>query len=398
MLQLLERLVEAESPSKDPESQAGVQAALISEMEELDFRVRRIPGRATGGHLLAVPRQRQRNRPIQVLIGHCDTVWPKGALGSMPITLRSGRMTGPGVYDMKGGLTVMVYALRALQATGLRPHVTPVAFVNSDEEIGSSESRRVVERLAKIADRVLVLEPALGDNGALKTARKGVGQFTIRVRGRAAHAGLEPTKGVSAILELSHLVQRLFALNDPEQGITVNVGTIDGGMRPNVVAPESTATVDVRVMTLEQARRLERAIRSLRPQTPGATLEVEGGVDVPPMERTPGNRRLWQRARVTARELGIEIEECLAGGGSDGNIASLYAPTLDGLGPIGGGAHAVHEYIQLDSLVERSALLALLLLEGSLGSPSSASPRASYLSRGPGASKGADDADSLLDL
>ena len=359
----LERLVSAESPSQDPSSQAVVQAALTEELQANGFRVRQVPGRETGGHLLAVPRNRTRGKPLQALIGHCDTVWPRGTLSSMPITIRAGRMTGPGIYDMKGGLVLMIFALRALAQLGLDPEVLPVVFVNSDEEIGSGESRRTVERLSKIADRVLVLEPALGEVGALKTARKGVGQFTIRVSGKAAHAGLEPSKGVSAILELSHVVQKLFALNDPDSGITVNVGTIDGGMRPNVVAPESTADVDVRVLTTQQARQVEAAIRSLAPVTPGAVLTVEGDLDIPPLERTPRNRLLWRRAQAIAKEIDLDLEECLAGGGSDGNVASLFAPTLDGLGPVGAGAHATHEFIQLDSMVERGALLALLLLE-----------------------------------
>lgn len=363
MYEVLERLVTAESPSQDPASQADVQAALTRELEASGFRVRRLRGRETGGHLLAVPRERRRHQCVQALIGHCDTVWPRGTLGTMPITIRAGRMTGPGIYDMKGGLVLMIFALRAIAEQGLELEVLPVVFINSDEEIGSNESRRTVERLSKIADRIFVLEPAMGETGALKTARKGVGQFKIRVSGRAAHAGLEPSQGVSAILELSHVVQKLFALNDPASGITVNVGTIDGGLRPNVVAPESTADVDVRVLTTQQARQVEAAIRSLEPETPGAVLRVEGQVNIPPLERTPRNRLLWRRAQAAARELDFELEECLAGGGSDGNVTSLYAPTLDGLGPVGAGAHALHEFIKLDSMVERGALLALLLSE-----------------------------------
>ena len=363
MYKALERLVAAESPSQDPASQAEVQEALTYELLASDFRVRRLPGNKTGGQLLAARRDRRRGKPIQALIGHCDTVWPTGTLSKMPITVRAGRMTGPGIYDMKGGLVLMIFALRAIADQDLELEVEPVVFVNSDEEMGSGESRRTVERLSRIADRVFVLEPAMGEAGALKTARKGVGQFTIRVSGKAAHAGLEPSQGVSAILELSHVVQRLFALNDPENGVTVNVGTIDGGMRPNVVAPEGSADVDVRVLTTQQAREVEMAVRSLEPSTPGAVLRVEGSVDIPPLERTPRNRLLWRRARAVATELDLDLQECLAGGGSDGNVASLFAPTLDGLGPIGAGAHATHEFIQLDSMVERGALLALLLLE-----------------------------------
>ncbi len=336
-------------------------AVLREAYEGIGYRVRRYRGSESCGVLLAAPRKRRRGRPLQVALGHCDTVWPLGTLETMPIHLNDGKMTGPGIYDMKGGLVMTIFALAALQEAGIEPEVTPVALVNSDEEVGSGESKRAVQRLAAIADRVLVLEPAYGREGQLKTARKGVGQFTIRVKGKASHAGLAPGEGVSAILELSLVVQKLFALNDPEQGITVNVGTIDGGMRPNVVAPESSAAVDVRVVTSEQGRQIERAIHGLEPETPGATLEVEGGVGTPPLERTPRNRKLWYLARELGAELDLELDECLAGGASDGNTTSLFTPTLDGLGAVGGGAHAVHEFVEVDSLVERGALLALLL-------------------------------------
>ena len=359
---LLERLVRCESPSRHPRLQLQVLDLLIHELNRLDYRVRHIPGEQTGGYLLGVPRRRRRGRPVQILVGHCDTVWPEGTLQEMPITRRAGKMTGPGVFDMKGGLAQITHVLRAFRVLGMEPEVTPLVFVNSDEEIGSDESRSLVKRVSRIADRVLVLEPAFGPRGMLKTARKGVGQFNILVRGKAAHAGLEPTKGISAILELSLVVQQLFALNDPDNGLTVNVGTIDGGLRSNVVAPESRASVDVRVVSLEQARRVETAIRALEPQNPEAEIEVTGGFVLPPMEPTPGNQALWRLAQAAAAELGVEIEDCLAGGGSDGNISSQYAPTLDGLGPRGDGAHAIHEHVLLDSLMERGALLGLLML------------------------------------
>lgn len=363
---LLQTLVEAESPSRDPESQEKVLAILAEELESLEYRTVRTPGTTSAGVLLGIPRARVRQRPVQVLIGHCDTVWPLGMLEQMPITMRAGKMTGPGIYDMKGGLVLALYALKALRETGVEPEVTPVLLVNSDEEVGSGDSKRVVERFSKIADRVFVMEPAYGRKGKLKTARKGVGQFTVRVKGRAAHAGLAPGEGVSAILELSLLVQKLFALNDPEAGITVNVGTIDGGMRPNVVAPESSAVIDVRVVDLDQARRIEEAIHGLRAETPGAKLTVEGSVGIPPLERTPRNRKLWRRVRELSAELDLEIGQCLAGGGSDGNTSSQYTATLDGLGAVGGGAHAVHEFVHLDSLIERAALLAFLVASPAL--------------------------------
>lgn len=364
---LLRRLVESESPSREPAAQAAVQALLAAELERLGYHVRRHPGRESGGFLTAAPGERPRKRPIQILVGHSDTVWPLGTLASRPVAAADGRMRGPGIFDMKGGLVQMVFALEALREAGEPLAVTPVVLVNSDEEIGSPDSRSVVRRLARAADRVLVLEPAMGRRGWLKNARKGVGQFDVRVSGRAAHAGLEPAKGVSAILELSRLVQRLDALNDPERGITVNVGTIDGGVRPNVVAPEARALVDVRVATLEQGREIEQKIRALEPQARGARVEITGGVDLPPMEKTPGNRALWRLARTAGRELGLELEARTAGGGSDGNTASRYAPTLDGLGAVGGGAHAVHEFVRLDRLAERAALLALLVAAPPLG-------------------------------
>lgn len=359
---LLERLVAAESPSRHPKLQKEVQAILIAELEALDYRVRVVPDARTGGYLLGVPRQRDRARPVQLLVGHADTVWPEGTLEEMPITRRAGKMTGPGSYDMKGGLSQIMHVLRALRDLDLEPEVTPLVFVNSDEEIGCDKSWATVGRLARVSDRVLVLEPAYGPRGKLKTSRKGVGQFRIKVHGKAAHAGLEPSKGISAILELSLVIQQLFALNDPDAGLSVNVGTIDGGLRSNVVAPESEATVDVRVVSLVQAQEVESAILALRPQNAGAELEVSGGFVLPPMEPTAGNQALWHLAQEAARELEVKIEDCLAGGGSDGNIASQFAPTLDGLGPRGDGAHARHEHVVLDSLIERGALLGLLLL------------------------------------
>jgi len=281
----------------------------------------------------------------------------------MPVEIRDGVVRGPGVYDMKGGLAQMVFALRALRDLGLEPTVTPVVFVNSDEEVGSRGSTRYVRRLARLVERVFVMEPSLGPSGRLKTARKGVGRFSVVVEGVPAHAGLDPGGGASAILELSYLIQALFALNDPARGITVNVGTIDGGLSPNVVAPGSHAVVDVRVPTLRDARRVQESILDLKPVTPGVKLRIEGGIGRPPMERTPGNRRLWETARRLGAEMGLNLEEGLAGGGSDGNTTSLFTATLDGLGAVGDGAHARHEFIFTHRMVERCALLALLLME-----------------------------------
>jgi glutamate carboxypeptidase len=265
------------------------------------------------------------------------------------------------VFDMKGGLAMMVLALGALRRQGISLPLTPVVFVNSDEEIGSHESRAQILRLARRVRRTWVLEPALGPAGHLKTARKGVARFTVRIYGRAAHAGLEPEAGASAILELSHVIRSLFALNDPARGVTVNVGTVDGGLRPNVIAPESRAVADVRVCSEADALRVEHAIRGLAPATPGTRLEVNGGFGRPPMERTPRNRRLWRLACEAAGRLDLELDEGLAGGGSDGSTTSLYTATLDGLGPVGAGAHATDECLFIGATLERAALLALLL-------------------------------------
>lgn len=362
MVELLERLVLFESPSQDPRSQARILRLLSEAFAHRGYGATIFHGKASGGMLLAKPDGRARHRPYQLVLGHCDTVWPIGTLQTMPARAEGDRFWGPGSYDMKAGLVQGLFAIEALAAVGANPlPVTPVFFINSDEETGSHDSTRVIARLARKADRCFVLEPSLGPEGHLKTARKGVGRFTIRVKGKAAHAGLDPGAGASAILELSHIIQKLFALNDAERGISVNVGTIDGGLSPNVIAPESTATVDVRVPTQGDAARIERIIRGIQAHTPGTTVEVEGSVGRPPMERTPGNQRLWLLAQRSASEIGIEIDQATAGGGSDGNTTSQLAPTLDGLGAVGAGAHAASEHLIVEKMVERSALLAKLL-------------------------------------
>ena len=364
MVQMLEQFARLESPTQEPESLLPVFDALGERLEALGLRPHRTPGRETGGCFVAFPRRRSKGCRVQLLLGHADTVWPRSTVETMPVRRDGDLLYGPGVYDMKGGLVIGVWALAALHALegGLEDlEVPPVFLVNSDEETGSEESERQILRLARVARRVFVLEPSLGAEGRLKTTRKGIGHFEIRIRGRAAHAGLDPEKGASAILELSHVVQRLFALSDPDRGTTVNVGRIDGGLRTNVVAPESRAWVDVRVPDQGEAERVEAEIRSLTATTPGTALEISGGFERPAMEPTPGNRALWHLARERAVALGFELQEGRAGGASDGNLTSPLVPTLDGLGPVGEGAHAEHEQVHIPSLTERAALLALLL-------------------------------------
>lgn len=362
MVALLVALVTAESPSSDPAAQAGPQALLIDQFEQLGYRIVHTPGQVTGGTLLAeAPTAGARAR--QLLLGHCDTVWPIGTLTTMPLVIEDGILRGPGAYDMKAGLVQGLFALRALRDLGLDPPLTPIFLVNSDEEIGSFESRAIIEAEAQRAARALILEPASGPTGKLKTARKGVGGFEIVVRGKAAHAGLEPEKGVSAILGMAQIIPALFALSDLSRGLTVNVGVITGGLQSNVIAPECRIEVDVRITSMDDAARVEQQIRALAPTLPGTTIAITGGFDRPPLERTPANRDLWLLAQRLGTEFGWPLEECAVGGGSDGNYTSLYTATLDGLGPVGDGAHAAHEHVVMAELVNRSALLARLLLE-----------------------------------
>jgi glutamate carboxypeptidase len=357
MLNLIQRMVLIR-----PETQAPVFALLREVLEDLGFRTRGVQGRGTAGHLLALPVQRERGRPPQLLVGHSDTVWPVDTLDEMPLKLEDGCLFGPGSFDMKAGLAQMIVALRAIRAAGLEPPATPVIFVNSDEETVSEDSKRYVEMLSRRCCRAFILEPSLGAEGWLKTARKGVGLFDVTIRGKAAHAGLDPEAGASAILELSHVIQSLHDLNDVTRGTTVNVGVIDGGIRSNVVAPVARARVDVRVMTREDGRRIEEAIYGLEPTTPGVRLEVTGAIRVPPLERTARNSRLWEEAKRVGHALGVELRDTTAGGGSDGNTTSLFTATLDGLGAVGDGAHAAHEHIDVDATLDRSALLAMLLM------------------------------------
>ena len=362
MVALLQALARAESPSTEPAAQAEVQRLLQEALAALGYQVELIPGEQSGGHLHARPAGAPRDGLRQLLLGHTDTVWPLGTLAEMPVAVQGNMVVGPGVYDMKAGLVQGIFALRALEALSLRPTLVPELFLNSDEEIGSPESTPHIRRLAAQMDRVFVLEPSLGPAGKLKTARKGVGQFRVLIRGKAAHAGLAPEEGRSAILELSHVIQKLFALNDPEAGVTVNVGTVQGGVRPNVVAAEARAEVDVRVPDSEAAQRMTEALHNLDVETPDVSLSVIGEISRPSLERTARNRILWHLAQSLGSQLGLQLEQGWAGGASDGNTTSQYTATLDGLGAVGAGAHAVHEFVYIEPMVERAALLALLLL------------------------------------
>jgi glutamate carboxypeptidase len=362
LINLLRHMVDAESPSNRPKSHRLIISVLTDALASLGFKVRVPHATNSHKHIYARRKNRDRNLSAQLLLGHYDTVWPLGTTAARPFTVEENIIRGPGTFDMKGGIAQIIFALRAIQHLDLHMPMEPIIFLNSDEEIGSRTSTKYVRALANRVNRAFVLEPAMGEEGALKTERKGIGRFTITVHGKAAHAGLDPESGASAILELSHVIQTLFALNDADTGITVNVGTIDGGLQPNVIAPHSQAVVDVRVPTVADGERIETIIHSMQPATNGVRLHIEGGIGRPSMELTPRNNNLWLQAAGLGQELGINLQSGRAGGGSDGNTTSQYTATLDGLGPVGHGAHAEHEFLYIDKTLERTALLALLLL------------------------------------
>ena len=362
MLALLKEMVAIESPSNNKKALKNVIRFLRKELEQLGFYTLHVSGKNTGGYLYARPLIRKKNTPLQLLIGHCDTVWELQSIKDMPVVQSNGKLSGPGVFDMKAGIIQILFSLRAIKALQLDLAVTPIILINTDEEIGSHESTPIIKRLSKLVHRAFVLEPPLGLEGRLKTARKGVGRFTITVKGKAAHAGLDPQKGVNAIVELSHQVQRLYAMNDFDKGITVNVGLIEGGYASNVIAAESKATIDVRVYNIEDGAYITDRIHQLKPILDNVELRIEGRIGRPPMTQTSRNKHLWENAEANGKLIGLNLEQATAGGGSDGNTTSLYTATLDGLGTPGDGAHATHEFIFSDKLIERTALLTLLML------------------------------------
>jgi glutamate carboxypeptidase len=366
MRKMLTELVRIESPSGYPEGVNQAVDWVVAAVGGLGGRVRR--HRALGyGDLLELrfgkPR---RGAKTVMLLGHLDTVWPVGTLRTMPLRSEGGRLFGPGVLDMKAGVVMVIAALRALDAIPGALHSEVVLLLNSDEEVGSEASRPLTEKLARQARAVFVLEPAQGEQGAYKTARKGVGHYRLEVFGRAAHSGVDFTAGHSAVLELARQLERIAGLTNLDRGITLNPGVIGGGTQANVIAAQAWAEIDVRVKTKGDGDRIERRLRALRPVDRHCRLELSGGLNRPPMERTAATVRLFRRAQGLARQLGIDLEEAATGGGSDGNFTSgLGVPTLDGMGAIGNGAHAADEAIQLSSLVPRATLLAGMIAETS---------------------------------
>jgi len=363
MLRTLETFVRTESPSTEKAAADVCAQVIAAEWSKRRVRVESLEQKHRGAHLriTCVPGNTKPRSQLLVL-GHYDTVYASGTLAKIPFRTAAGRVYGPGVFDMKAGIVQALFALDAIQQTGAAPSKEIVFLWTSDEEIGSESSRKLLEAEAKRSDAVFVLEPSLGPKGLLKTARKGVGDAEIIVRGRASHAGLAPEKGVNAIHELALQIALVKKWNDVKRDVSVNVGLVAGGTRPNVIPDHAKAVLDLRALRVTDMRRIEKQLRGLRPILPGAKLTVRGGFNRAPLERKI-SAELFQRAATLAIKMGFTLGEATVGGGSDGNLtAALGIPTLDGLGAVGDGAHSVGEYIIARTMPRRAALIAALLL------------------------------------
>jgi glutamate carboxypeptidase len=352
LIRLIREFVECESPSDSPADLKRFMDLLAESTSDIATRSGltlkfKLPGARKTGQLLA--------------LGHADTVWPMGTLKSMPFRNAQGRLWGPGVLDMKAGLAFFLFAMRALRELDITVTHDVVLLVNPDEETGSKGSRAGTEALARKSKAVLVLEPGTGLAGKVKTARKGIGAYTLKVRGVAAHAGVDFENGASAVVELARQIERIAGFTDLKRGITLNPGVISGGTRSNVIAAEASAEIDMRVPRTTDAKALDRKFLSLKPFDKRCSVEISGGLNRPPMERSRGVVALFTLACKLARELEVNLEESSTGGGSDGNFtAALGIPTLDGIGAVGEGAHAAHESVIIDRIADRVALLAKL--------------------------------------
>jgi glutamate carboxypeptidase len=376
IIETIRQLVEIESPSDVKQAVDRLGTVLASRFAELGGRVHLHPAEKFGDHLQAEfkgpgrrnkkPNQKPNQKPV-LLLGHMDTVYPIGTISKTPCHVAKGRLHGPGGLDMKSGIALALHAVEAMlkwnagKNPGKLSRPVTVLLV-SDEEVGSTSSRPITESLARQSSAVLVLEPAQGLHGAVKTSRKGICEYTLKVTGKAAHSGLDFEKGQSAILELAKQIGEISKLVDLKRGVTVNVGKVSGGTRVNVVPAEASAAIDVRVRRMGDALRIDRKLRSLKPFNRHCRITISGGMNRPPMERTPGVADLYSRAAVIADDLGWKLEEASVGGGSDGNFtAALGIPTLDGLGGVGEGAHAEHESVVISELPRRAALLSVLI-------------------------------------
>ncbi|MCL5286515.1 MAG: M20 family metallopeptidase [Acidobacteria bacterium] len=361
-LRVLERLVRAESPSNNKAAVDRCGRLFATEWRRRGARLEFFKQKHRGDHLFVdtcLGPARPQGRIL--LLGHMDTVYNIGTLEKMPWRVAGGRARGPGVFDMKTGLTIALFAVQILRELRITPKKRVVCLWTTDEEIGSESSRKWIEREARRSDAVLVLEPASGLDGRVKTGRKGVGEAELVVTGRAAHAGLNPEAGINAVHELALQIEKIMRLNAPQRGTTVSVNVVEGGSRSNVIADRARALVDLRAKTMAEARAIEKRLHALKPILRGAKLEIRGGIGRPPMERKAA-AALYRHAQVLADDMGIELGESFVGGGPPNNFtAALGVPTLDGLGGVGEGAHASHENILLRALPARVALIAGLL-------------------------------------
>src|ERR1700761_8472868 len=361
---LIREMVECESPSDSPRDVNRFVDLTIERTRDIAV-AKTFASEGFGKHVRLEFDLPGRKKKGQVLgVGHSDTVWPLGTLKSMPFREGDGRLWGPGVLDMKSGMAFFLYAARALRDLDVEVKRKVVMFVVSEEEVGSRVSRPLTEAEAKRSDCVLVLEPGTGLDGKLKTARKGVGNYTVWVEGKASHAGIDFENGANAIVEAARQVETIAKFTDLKRGITVNPGIIAGGTRTNVVPAEARIDVDIRTVRMRDAEALDKKFRALRPVDKRCKLRVEGGLNRPPMERSKAIVNLFGKARKIGAELGVKLDETLSGGGSDGNFtAALGVPTLDGVGGVGEGAHAINESILIDRIADRTALLAGLMAE-----------------------------------
>ena len=362
----IRELVEIESPSDSKAAVDRMSDAVTEKFAALGGEIKIHLVKDFGNHLQVDFPGDSTSKPV-LLLGHYDTVYPLGTLATMPCRITRDKLTGPGVLDMKSGIALMLHALAALQDwhiegwRGVLPRPVTVLLV-SDEEVGSDSSRAITESLAKKSAAVLVLEPSYGFQGAVKTARKGVGDYFLKVTGKASHAGLDFQRGANAIVELARQIEKISGFTDLQKGLTVNIGIVAGGTRTNVVPSDASARIDVRIARIKDAARVDKKMRALRPFNRKCKIEVTGGINRPPMERTAGVAALFKQAKAIAGELGWKLGEAAVGGGSDGNFtAALGIPTLDGLGGVGDGAHASHEHILISELPRRAALLARLI-------------------------------------
>ncbi|PKD43976.1 M20 family metallopeptidase [Rhodohalobacter barkolensis] len=362
----LRKYVEVETPTGDTIQNRKLLNTIAADFRDLGFEVEWKESVSSAGQIFC--RLKSVNtEEDQLMIGHADTVWPVGTLEEIPWKIDENVITGPGVYDMKSGIVMMQLSIKVMKELGLNPVLRPVVMITSDEETGSRDSWDEIEKIAKEVKRVFVPEPSIGLEGKIKTQRKGSGRYQITVKGREAHSGVEPEKGVSAVVEMSTIVQNLDKLNDYEKGVSLNVGMISGGKAVNVVPGECTIHIDLRFLKNEDGEEVDRYIKELEPQLKGAEILIEGGLRRPPIIQNERNEKLWKLVKECANQLDLSIEQGLSGGGSDGSITSQFTATIDGMGPVGEGAHSPSEKILVHETLDRASLLTAMLLADDVG-------------------------------